>query len=377
MPKKIIFFLLIVLVLGLVTPVLGAPLEINAKAAILMEPYSGKILYEKDIHKKLPIASVTKLMTLLIAIEAVEKGQVKLNEIVKVSEQAASMGGSQLYMYTGEEFAFKDLLMAVAVASANDACVAVAETVAGSEQAFVEKMNQRALELGLTNTHYVNSYGFDDPNHYSTCYDLAILLKEAIKHPLFLELSQIKEFTLRGGDTRRYNTNKLLWYYRGVDAGKTGWTIDANYCLASTARRDGLRLIAVVLGCPEKKGHFSESIKLYNYGFANFKAYPILDANFTTKIKVIKGEKEQLPVGPGAPVVLVFAKGQKINPRYELKLPEKINAPVKRGQVVGEILVYDGKTVLTRAPLKALQDCPKARLDLAIGRFLKNIVTFE
>ncbi|GAV22337.1 D-alanyl-D-alanine carboxypeptidase family protein [Carboxydothermus pertinax] len=377
MPKRLSILILILLCFGVTTQALSAPLEINAKAAILMEPYTGKVLYEKDIHKKLSIASVTKLMTLLLAIEAVEKGKVKLDEVVKASEEAASMGGSQLYMYAGEEFTFKELLMAVAVASANDACVAVAQTVAGSEQAFVEEMNQRAQELGMTNTHFVNSYGFDDPNHYSTCYDLAILLKEAIKHPLFLELSQIKEFTLRGGDTRRFNTNKLLWYYRGVDAGKTGWTENAGYCLASTAIKDGLRLIAVVLGCPVKKGHFTESIKMYNYGFAQFKAYPVLDENFTTKVKVVRGEKEQLLVGPGTPVLLVEEKGKKVTPRYELKLPEKINAPVKKGQVVGEAVVYDKQKIINRVPLKALESCPKARFDIAIGRFLKNLVTFE
>ncbi|GAV25630.1 D-alanyl-D-alanine carboxypeptidase [Carboxydothermus islandicus] len=377
MPKRLVIYLLLVLCLGLNTNALAAPLEINAKAAILMEPYTGKILYEKEIHKKLPIASVTKLMTLLLAIEAVEKGKVNLDDIIKVSEEAASMGGSQLYMYAGEEFSFKDLLMAVAVASANDACVAVAETVAGNEQAFVEEMNKKAEELGMTNTHFVNSYGFDDPNHYSTCYDIAILLREAIKHPLFLELSQIKELTLRGGETRRFNTNKLLWYYRGVDAGKTGWTEEAGYCLASTAKRDDLRLIAVVLGCEAKKSHFAESIKLYNYGYANFKAYRILAEKFSVNVKVVKGEKEQIMVGPGAPVLLVEEKGKNLNLRYELKLPDKITAPVKNGQVVGEVVIYDGTKIIGRAPLKSLEDCPRARLALAIGRFLKSLLTFE
>ncbi|AVX20333.1 MULTISPECIES: D-alanyl-D-alanine carboxypeptidase family protein [Carboxydocella] len=322
-------------------------LETTAQSAVLMEANSGQILYEKNMHQALPPASVTKIMTLLVAVEAVEQGKVKLEDRIKASENAAGMGGSQIYLEPGEEMTLKDLLISIAVGSANDACVAVAEHVAGSHEAFVEMMNQKLKDLGLKDSKFVNAYGLPAEGHVASAYDLAMILREGMKHPLFRELTSIKEYDLRGGEFKLYNTNKLLWWYNGADTGKTGWTTEAKYCLASSAQRDGLRLIAVVMATPEPRSHFRESIKLYNYGFARYKAVNISQAGQVQGvIPVSKGQVKQVKAVSQEPVVMVVEKGQEKKVTYKVEIPARVQAPIKKGQKIGKLIImFEGQPV--------------------------------
>ncbi|MGB9803502.1 D-alanyl-D-alanine carboxypeptidase family protein [Desulfofundulus sp.] len=338
-------------------------LDTTAESAVLMEAHTGKVLWAKNPDKELPMASVTKLMTLLLAVEAVEQGKVNLKDRVVASENAWEMGGSQIYLEPGEEFSFEEMLIAVAVGSANDASVAVAEHVLGSEEAFVEAMNQRVKQLGLKHTHFVNCTGLPASGHYTSAYDMAVILRECLKYPLFRRISSIYEYDLRGGKFKLWNTNKLLKWYEGVDAGKTGWTNEAKYCLASSAERDGLRLIAVVLGTPEPRSHFRESIKLYKYGFARYKAVNIYPAGAKVKaLPVSKGAVDKLDVVTADRVTVVVPKGEDRGFTTHLELPSRVTAPVVKGQQLGYCVVKkDGQEVL-RVPLVARYDVKKASL---------------
>jgi D-alanyl-D-alanine carboxypeptidase (penicillin-binding protein 5/6) len=297
MPKRCLRLLTIFLVCACsliytAAPVQAANIETSAESAILIDAETGKILYEKESHKELPPASVTKLMTLLVACEAVENGKAKLTDIVVASENACSLGGSQIYLEPGEKFSLEEMLIAIAVGSANDACVAVAEFLYGAHEEFVAVMNQKAQELGLKNTKFMNAYGLPAEGHYTSAYDLAVMGREALKHPLILKLTSMKEYDLRNGEFKLWNTNKLLWWYEGTEGFKTGWTQEAKYCLASTVKRDGLRLICVVMGVPQARGHFQESMKIYNYGFANY-MYKEFAPAFSKQgiLTVVKGSK--------------------------------------------------------------------------------------
>ncbi|RKO66814.1 D-alanyl-D-alanine carboxypeptidase family protein [Desulfofundulus salinus] len=338
-------------------------LDTTAESAVLMEDHTGKVLWAKNPDKELPMASVTKIMTLLLAVEAVEQGKVSLKDRVVASENAWEMGGSQIYLEPGEEFSFEEMLIAVAVGSANDASVAVAEHILGSEEAFVEAMNQRAKQLGLKHTHFVNCTGLPAEGHYTSAYDMAVILRECLKYPLFRRISSIYEYDLRGGKFKLWNTNKLLKWYEGVDAGKTGWTNEAKYCLASSAERDGLRLIVVVLGTPEPKSHFRESIKLYKYGFARYKAVNIFPAGAKVKsLPVSKGVVNKLDVVTKDRVTVVAPKGEDRGFTTHLELPSHVTAPVTRRQQLGYCVVKkDGQEVL-RVPLVARYEVKKASL---------------
>ncbi|MGQ9556609.1 MAG: D-alanyl-D-alanine carboxypeptidase family protein [Desulfurispora sp.] len=346
-------------------PALTVPqLETTATSAVLMEAHSGQILYAKNPEQRLPMASVTKLMTLLLALEAVENGQVKLDDQVVASEHACSLGGSQIYLEPGEKFTFQEMLIAIAVGSANDASVAVAEHIAGSEEAFVQMMNERAARLGLKNTHFSNPTGLPAPDHYTSAADLATILRQCLEHELFIKISSIYEYDLRGGEFKLWNTNKLLKWYRGVDAGKTGWTTEARYCLASSCLRNNLRLIAVVLGCPEPKSHFRESIKLFNYGYAAYKALPLLAAGQTVKeIPVQRGARDSVGVISFKSITLVLPKADKESAyRKEWRLPAYVTAPVRKGQKVGELVITRESKEVARYPLLAAYDVPSASL---------------
>lgn len=338
-----------------------APLETKAASAVLMDAVTGQVLFAKEPNRRQPIASVTKIMTLLLAAEALEKGKVRLEDIVEASEHAAGMGGSQIFLAPQEQFTFREMLIAVATASANDASVAVAEHLAGSEEAFVQQMNEKVRALGLTNTHYVNATGLPAEGQYSSAYDQAVILREALRYPIIREVSRIKEYDLRGGKFKCWNTNKLLWWYRGADAGKTGFTNDALFCLASSAKRDNLRLIAVVLGCPEPKSHFQESIKLYNWGFARYQG--LLLAKEGRKIKTLPVEKGTVPavdVVVQNEAAVVVQKGETKGIGSRIELPARLVAPVRKGQKVGDyVITKDGKE-LRRVPIVTAQSVPRA-----------------
>jgi D-alanyl-D-alanine carboxypeptidase (penicillin-binding protein 5/6) len=350
-------------------------LETTAESAVLVAADSGEVLFAKNPDKPLPMASVTKLMTLLLAVEAVESGKARLEDKVVASEKASSMGGSQIFLEPGEQFSFKELLVAVAVGSANDASVALAEQLEGSEEAFVQKMNERARQLGCTATNFVNSTGLPAEDHHTSAMDLSRILLACTKHPLFMQISGIYEYDLRGGDFKLWSTNKLLKWYSGVDAGKTGWTNEAKYCLASTCERDKLRLISVVMGTPEPKSHFRESIKLYNYGFARYKAVHIEDSGKVVKsLRVDKGIQENVGLLTSSKVSVVVKKGEEKGYQGRVETPESVTAPVKKGQPMGSYIVTrDGREVM-RVPLVAQSSVAKRSLVQQLNRTLRGII---
>lgn len=349
--------------------------ETTAESALLMAADNGEILYSKNPDKRLPMASVTKLMTLLLAVEAVEQGKVMMEDKVVASENAWGMGGSQIYLEPGEQFSYNEMLIAVAVGSANDASVALAEHIAGSVESFVDMMNDRARKLGCANTNFVNPTGLPADGHYTSATDLAILLKECINHPLFMKVSGIYEYDLRGGDFKLWNTNKLLKWYRGVDAGKTGWTNEARYCLASTCERDNLRLISVVLGTPETKSHFRESIKLYNYGYARYRAVRLEDREKLVKtVRVDKGTVEQLGLITGNKVVIVVKKGDEKGFQGEVQAPERVSAPIARGQSLGSYVVTKNGAEVLRVPLVAASEAPRMSFPQRINKTLRSVI---
>ncbi|HHU85642.1 MAG: D-alanyl-D-alanine carboxypeptidase family protein [Pelotomaculaceae bacterium] len=351
----------------------GAP-ETTAEAAVVMEPVTGRIIYEKEAHKRLPMASVTKLMTLLLATEAVEEGSFKLSDSVITSENAWEMGGSQIYLEPGEEMSLWELLLAIGLQSANDASVAVAEHIAGSEEAFVQDMNDRAKELGLTDTNFVNCHGLTAENHYTSAYDLAMILREGLNNQLFRKITAMKEYDLRGGAFKLWNTNKLLWWYNGADAGKTGWTEAAKYCLASSAERDGLRLICVVLGTEEPQSHFRESTKLYDFGFARFRAVNIADRGAkVSTVKVGKGLAETVDALTIDKVSIIVPRGAEKGFEPRIEVPDFINAPVVKGQEIGSYIVTkEGQEVL-RVKLVAGQDVPKSNILHQMKRVIDSV----
>lgn len=335
--------------------------ETKAPSAVLMEASTGKIIYQKNPHQRIAPASVTKVVTLLVAMDALKDGKVKWNDRVVTSEAAWEMGGSEIWLEPGEEMSFKEMMIAIAVGSANDACVAVAEHIAGSEKAFVGLMNQKVKELGLKNTHFVNCHGLPAKGHYTSAYDMAMICREAAQYPEYLELTSIKHYyKLRGGKTKLDNTNKLLWYYEGTDGFKTGWTAEANYCLASTVKRGDLRLICCVFGIPEIDGHFKESIKLYNWGFANYTFKQLVKAGEVVgEVRVGKGTVDRVeavaPQGAG----ILLQKGEDKKAKTEIKLLPYLNAPVSQGDTVGELkIIVDGKTY-EKVPLVAQRDVPR------------------
>jgi D-alanyl-D-alanine carboxypeptidase (penicillin-binding protein 5/6) len=288
------------------------------------------------------------------------------------------MGGSQIYLEPGEEMSMKDMLISVAVGSANDASVAVAEHIAGSVEAFVDMMNKRARELGCKHTRFANPTGLPAENHYTSALDMAIILREALKYPEFVKTSSIYRYDIRGGDFVLWNTNKLLKWYRGVDAGKTGWTNEAKYCLASTAKRDGLRLISVVLGTPEPRSHFRETIKIFNYGFARYEAVNFAQKGEKIKtVKVGKGTLDKVGVVAGADISVAVPKGQKEKYRGKVVLPEEITAPVHKGQKVGEFVVLEEDREVQRVPLVAQNTVSRASVFRQMYKVMNKVFAVE
>jgi D-alanyl-D-alanine carboxypeptidase (penicillin-binding protein 5/6) len=328
------------------TGVAQAKMEnVKADAYVLMDADSGTILTAHNENKRLPPASMTKLMTLILGVEALEAGKVELKDKVKTSENAWKMGGSQIYLAPGEAMTYEEMMIAIAAGSANDACVAVAEHLEGTHQSFVEKMNDKALDLGLKDTHFVNAYGLPAEDHYSSAYDMAVIAKYALSHPRILEYTSIKEYNLRQGKFKLYNTNKLLWWYQGADGFKTGWTNEAKYCLTSTVKRDGLRLISVVMASPEVRGHFQDSMELYNYGFAKYayKSFFTRDS-ICGMVQVGKGVEDILEAVALEDVGTIYPKGDKANLTTKKELLAYVSAPIKKGQKLGEIQIFkDGE----------------------------------
>ena len=343
------------------TATASGSLALNCRAAVLVEPESGRVLYEKSPDEKMPIASITKLMTLLLTFEAIHGGKLTLDTLVPVSEHAYHMGGSQIWLEPGEQFTLDEMLRAICVSSANDAAVAVAELVGGSEPAFVEQMNARAAELGMTNTTFRNACGLDTEGHLSTARDVAVLSCYILNTcPELLHYTGIWTDSLRNGQTQLVNTNKLLKRYSGITGLKTGTTSGAGVCISASAERDGLRLIAVVLGSASGADRFNAATTLLDYGFANYAAVPLPELPDRPLELAVKGSAEQsVPLDYSAlPKTVLMEKGAAAELRTELTLPETLEAPVEQGQTVGKASVYAGETLLSEAEVRSAADAP-------------------
>jgi len=314
---------------------------VKADAYILMDADSGKVLLAKNEHKRLPPASMTKLMTLLLAVEALDDGRASLKEKVVTSEYASEMGGSQIYLAPGEEMTYEDMLIAIAVGSANDASVAVGEKLEGTNKGFIEKMNARAKQIGMKDTHFINANGLPAEAHYTSAADMAKLARYALKHPRILEYTSIKEYPLRGGKFMLYNTNKLLWWYKGADGFKTGRTEEAKNCLTSTVKRDGLRLISVVMASPETRGHFRDSMEIFNYGFAKYAYKTFVPQNSVCGVvNVGKGMQDEVEAVAADDAGSIFLKGEKAKITSKKVLLKYIDAPICKGDKLGEVQIY-------------------------------------
>ena len=359
----------------LAVPVRAAPAApaVNAEAAVLMEKETGTVLYGQEAHKKLEPASVTKVMTLLLVMEAVDSGALSTQDVVTVSPRAASMGGSQVYLKEGEQMTVDDLLKAVAVASGNDAAVALAEHLAGSEEAFVARMNQKAAELGMADTCFVNCTGLPAAGHLTSAYDIALMSRALIlEHPSVRAYTTIWMDSLRGGQFQLTNTNKLIRFYQGATGLKTGSTDAAGYCLSATAERDGMELIAVVLKSPTSETRSAAATALLNYGFANYTLVDACPGQALPPVDVLLGEEETVqPVLSGSSRVLV-EKAQVDQVETRLELAADVEAPVEPGQKLGELSVYAGEELLRTIPLTA--DRPVARLTVP-GLFTRLLRT--
>ena len=348
-------------------------LETTAQSAVLMDG-NGTVLYEKDPHKRLPPASVTKVMTLLLAVEAVESGRIQLTDDVYTSETAWRQGGSQIWLEPGEKMSVREMMTALAVVSANDAAVAIMEHIYGSEQASVDAMNKKADELGLKNTHFSNVNGLPVPNHYMSAYDVALIAKEAGRHPLYLELCTIKEHWLRGGKNWLVNTNKLLWWYKGADGLKTGWTEEAKYCFVGTAKRDDLRLISVVFATPEPRSHLRESMKLMDWGYANYAAFPAVEKNaIVEQLKVNKGDEKGVQLIAADDLILLIEKGQNKNIQKKIIVNSNVSAPIHEGQKCGELIVVRDNKELGRVDLVAEKSVAKAGFFRVFHSMISNL----
>ncbi len=381
-PKIVMILTCLLVLLSTCNPILqaaenkkvsGAGLETIAQSAVLMDG-NGTVLFEKDSHKRLPPASVTKSMTLLLAVEAVEQGRVSLTDRVSITENAWHQGGSQIWLEPGEQMTLHELMIAMAVVSANDAAVAVMEHIYGSQAAAVDAMNERSAALGLNDTHFANVNGLPTPDHYMSAFDTALIAKEAVKHPFYMELCSIKEYWLRDGKNWLVNTNKLLWWYKGADGLKTGWTQEAQYCFAGTAKRDGLRLISVVFATPDPRSHLRESMKLLDWGFANFAAMPIINSGAVVeRVKVSKGMEKELQLVASEDLTLLLSKGENKNLQKQVVADSTITAPIVQGQKCGELLVLrDGKEI-GKVDLVAEKNIEKASLMKTLQNMFTNL----
>lgn len=375
--KKIICFFVAVFV-ALQSNIVFAENEVNlglnAKSAILMEQETGNILYESNIDEQLPIASVTKIMTLLLIMEAVDDGRLTLDDMVTVSENAMSYGGSTMFLETGEQLTVNDMLKGIAVASANDGCVAMAEHIAGSESAFVDMMNARASELGMKNTHFMNTNGLDEDNHYSSARDVAIMSRELIRHEVIFNYTTIWMDTLRGGKFQLANTNKLIRFYDGATGLKTGSTSKALCCLSATAKRDDMHLIAVVLGAPTSAERFASAKSLLDYGFSNYKVLTHISAGDEVEtVKVEKGIEDTLTLVSGKGCGTLVKKGEENSISTEIKVNEKITAPIEEGQTLGEMIISKDGEVIANIPLNSSHSVKKKGIGLIIKGFFKSV----
>ena len=379
MKKRIISLcLLLILTAGCVTPAVAAELELAAPSAVLLDLETGTVLYESNAHERLAPASVTKVMTMLLIMEAIDSGKIGWQDTVTASEAAAAKGGSQVYLKVGETMTVEEMLKSIAVSSANDCACAMAEFIAGSEAGFVERMNQRARELGMENTHFVNCTGLDDEpeaaEHLTTAYDIALMSRELLKnHPDIKRFTTIWMDSVRGGAFGLSNTNKLVRFYDGTTGLKTGYTSSAGHCLSASAQRDGLELVAVVLHCKSSSDRFQSAKQLLDYGFANFALVPVQE-EVPTPIPVVLGTAAAVqPVAQGAGSLLID-KALRQGITRTVTLPESIDAPVAQGQQLGTLILESNGEVLAEIPLVAEAAVPRLTWGQMFRNFLRKIL---
>ncbi len=377
MKRTVSILVIFVLFLGLLPlQTKAAEMEIPAKSALLMDVTTGTVLYEQDAHNPLPPASVTKVMTMLLIMEAIDSGKIGWDDTVTASEEAAAKGGSQIYLKAGETMSVSDMVKSIAVSSANDCACAMAEHLAGSESAFVQRMNERAKELGMEDTNFVNCTGLDDdPNaktHLTSAHDIAIMSRELLKnHPDIQKFTTIWMDTVRGGTFGLSNTNKLIRFYPGATGLKTGFTSGAGYCLSASAEREGMALVAVVMGSETSQNRFSACKQLLDYGFANYAlVQPEIPDTQTVPVKL--GTEVAVKAIPSGPDAVLIDKGQKSSVTTETELLPEISAPVSQGQRLGTMTVKAGEQVLAQIPLVAEAPVPRLTYWQVFLRLLKT-----
>ena len=361
---------------ALLTVNTAADVAVNAKSYVLMDSNTGTLLAAKNEDLQLYPASVTKIMTLLLVCEAVNDGRLSFEEILTCSDTAAAKGGSQIWLEPGEEMTVRDLLKAAAVYSANDACTLLGEAVAGSETAFVELMNQKAAALGMTNTHFDNCTGLDDDTttHLTTAYDVALMSRELLKIDYITDYTTIWMDELRSGKTQLVNTNRLIRYYSGATGLKTGTTSKAGCCVSATAERNGLGLIAVVMGASGSNDRFNGARALLDYGFANYEIFsPQIDPSELGAVTVHHGESNEVELYAEAAQAVLLNKGAAAGVTRTIQRTEETDAPVLQGQTLGNVSFYAGETMIAQYPLKAAHSVPKLTFFSALKRILFSL----
>lgn len=374
--KKICGILLSLLVL-LPFNISAMDLATNASSVIVMEPTTGEIIYERNSHERRHPASMTKIMTMLLVMEAIEKDIIKWDDMVTVSSNASSMGGSQILLETGEQMSVYDMFKGLAVASGNDAAVALAEKIAGTEEMFVKMMNDRAKELGLQDTNFKNCHGLDEANHYSTAYDMAIMAKELVKHTKIFEFTSIYEDYLRKDTDRSFwlvNTNKLVRFYPGVDGLKTGYTSEAGFCITATANINDMRIITVVMGEPDSETRNKDVSSVFDYVYAQYGLQKIVDTEtILEEVNVEKGKVESIGIVAKEEVNDLYNKNDGTgNFTYEVEV-DNLKAPLSKGDVVGKLTLKENNNVIRTIDLTIKEDVKKANIFELYLRYLKQI----
>ena len=367
--KKIVALLCALLVMG------GSAqaLEVSAPSALLMEKETGAVLFAKDEHAKLEPASVTKVMTLLLTMEAIDSGTLHYDDVITASAHACSMGGSQIWLKENEQMTVSDMLKAVCVVSANDCAVALAEAVSGSEEAFVEKMNQRAAELGMEDTHFCNATGLPAEGHVTSAYDIALMSRELIRsHPDIRQYTTIWMDSLRDGASSLVNTNRLIRFYEGATGLKTGSTDSALYCLSGTAERDGMELIAVIMKAPTSTQRFNDATSLLNYGFSTYTLKTVVPESALPPIPVSLGTQATVQPVLGEDAHLLLEKSKAGGLQQTVSLPESLEAPVTAGSQIGTLTVTAGEEVVAELPILAGEEIPRVTFGQMLSRMLRT-----
>ncbi len=379
MKKTLIFLLSLVLIfpLGIISHAEGeTTIDVKAKAAVLMDASTGEVLFSLNENEKLYPASVTKIMPLLLFMEALDSGKIALTDKVTASPAAAGKGGSQIWLKEGETMTVDELLRATAIASANDACTALGEHIAGSEEAFVKMMNDRAKELGMVNTNFVNCSGLDDDTttHLTTALDIAVMSKELLSHDRIKTYTTVWMDSLRNGETQLVNTNKLVRFYNGTTGLKTGTTSKAGHCLSASAERDGLQLIAVVMGAENSSDRFESAKAMLNWGFANFETVtPQIDSSLFENVKVLRGVEDYIKPSITGVKPITLAAGQKSKLETAVELSRDVEAPIEKNQVLGRVRLKIGDEVISEYNLISEIPVEKTTLGHIMLRFLKSL----